>query len=85
LLTVPGRRAPSRRRGFAVAAALGVDHAGGVLEHVPGPAHGTLALNANGAFTYTPAASYTGPDSFQYQASDGALLSNTATVTITVS
>jgi len=52
---------------------------------IAGPAHGTLALSSNGAFTYTPAAGYTGPDSFQYQASDGALLSNTATVTLTVS
>src|SRR5262249_23233571 len=29
---------------------------------VSGPAHGTLALNANGSFAYTPAANYNGPD-----------------------
>jgi len=49
------------------------------------PAHGTIALSANGSFTYTPAAGYTGPDTFTYRASDGSLSSNTATVSITVS
>ena len=38
---------------------------------VTGPAHGTLALNANGSFTYTPTANYNGADSFTYRASDG--------------
>src|SRR5207249_1706644 len=33
---------------------------------VSGPSHGTLALNADGSFTYTPAADYNGPDSFTY-------------------
>ncbi len=46
--------------------------------------HGTLALSANGSFTYTPAAGYSGPDSFTYHANDGTANSNTATVTITV-
>ena len=41
-----------------------------------GPTHGTLTLNANGSFTYTPAANYNGADSFTYQANDGALNSN---------
>ena len=48
------------------------------------PANGTLTLNSNGSFTYTPAANYNGPDSFTYRASDGTGSSNTATVTITV-
>jgi VCBS repeat-containing protein len=52
---------------------------------VSGPAHGTLTLNANGSFTYTPAANFSGSDSFTYQANDGSLNSNPATVTITVS
>lgn len=49
-----------------------------------GPTHGTLALNADGSFTYTPNAAYTGSDSFTYTASDGSLTSNTATVSLTV-
>jgi VCBS repeat-containing protein len=52
---------------------------------VSGPSHGTLTLNTNGAFTYTPAADYHGSDSFSYRASDGSLTSNLATVTITLS
>ncbi len=46
--------------------------------------HGTLDLNANGSFTYTPDSNYTGPDTFTYHANDGLANSNTATVTITV-
>src|SRR6266700_3502923 len=49
-----------------------------------GPSHGTLTLNANGSFTYTPAANFNGSDSFTYRASDGATVSNPATVSITV-
>jgi ELWxxDGT repeat protein/VCBS repeat-containing protein len=45
---------------------------------------GTLSLNANGSFTYTPALNFAGVDSFTYQASDGLLTSNTATVNLTV-
>ena len=48
------------------------------------PAHGTVALAANGSLTYTPAAGYTGSDSFTYRASDGEASSALATVTITV-
>ncbi len=49
------------------------------------PLHGgTLTLNPNGSFSYTPATGYKGDDTFTYQAYDGALSSNTATVTITV-
>ncbi|MEW5928318.1 MAG: Ig-like domain-containing protein [Gemmatimonadota bacterium] len=52
---------------------------------VTGPAHGTLTLNADGSFTYTPAANYNGPDQFTYKANDGTADSNVATVSITVS
>jgi VCBS repeat-containing protein len=51
---------------------------------VSAPAHGTLTLNANGSFTYAPAANYNGGDSFTFRASDGSLFSNTATVALTV-
>jgi VCBS repeat-containing protein len=50
-----------------------------------GPSHGTLTLNANGSFTYTPTANYHGSDAFTYRASDGTLPSNLATVTLTIS
>src|SRR5205085_1540609 len=46
--------------------------------------HGTLSLNANGGFTYTPVLNYNGPDSFTYMANDGVFNSNVATVGITV-
>jgi VCBS repeat-containing protein len=48
------------------------------------PVHGTLVLNADGTFTYTPEANFNGKDSFTYKASDGVATSNAATVTITV-
>ena len=48
------------------------------------PSHGTVVLNANGSFTYTPSANYHGPDSFTYRATDGAATSAVATVSITV-
>jgi len=48
------------------------------------PANGSVTLNSNGSFTYTPAADFNGSDSFTYQANDGLANSNTATVTITV-
>jgi len=51
---------------------------------VSGTAHGTLALNADGSFSYTPAAHYAGSDSFTYRAFDGTDHSNTVTVSITI-
>jgi VCBS repeat-containing protein len=47
-------------------------------------AHGTLALNPDGGFTYQPASNYFGPDSFTYRALDGVTHSEPAVVTITV-
>ena len=52
---------------------------------VSGPGHGTLALNSNGSFTYTPNANYNGTDSFTYKANDGAADGNVATVSLTIS
>ena len=51
---------------------------------VSGPANGTVTLNADGSFSYTPDADFNGTDSFTYQANDGSYDSNVATVTITV-
>ena len=62
------------------------DADGNVLSaiRVTGPAHGTLTLNVNGSFVYTPVANYFGTDTFTYRASDGVLQSGIATVTITI-
>ena len=49
------------------------------------PQHGSLTVNTqSGAASYTPAAGYTGPDSFRYTVSDGRCASVEATVTIEV-
>jgi VCBS repeat-containing protein len=53
-------------------------------------AHGTLVLNPDGSFTYDPNLNYCGPDGFTYDITDDPpatpppLVSNTATVSITV-
>lgn len=48
------------------------------------PANGTLTLNANGDYTYTPAADFNGADSFTYELSDGNGGTDSATVSLTV-
>ena len=49
-----------------------------------GPASGTLVLDADGSFVYTPTLHFNGVVTFTYHANDGIADSNTATVTITV-
>ena len=51
---------------------------------VSDPIHGTLTLNSDGSFTYSPNANFNGNDSFTYKANDGTVDSNVAMVTITV-
>ncbi|NMC52980.1 MAG: tandem-95 repeat protein [Chloroflexi bacterium] len=46
--------------------------------------HGTLTLNTNGSFTYTPTEDYNGSDSFSYRAYDGSLYSAITTVSLTI-
>jgi hypothetical protein len=48
------------------------------------PSHGSLTLNGDGSFIYTPNTGYLGPDSFTYQASNGFLSSQVATVSLMV-
>ena len=47
-------------------------------------ASGTLSLQTDGGFVYTPNADFFGTDVFTYAANDGALSSNVASVTLTV-
>ena len=50
------------------------------------PSNGTVVLNPDGSFTYTPSGEFMGEDSFTYTIRDSSgAVSNTATVTITVS
>ncbi|ERT06544.1 hemolysin-type calcium-binding repeat family protein [Lyngbya aestuarii BL J] len=51
---------------------------------VNSPTNGSLNLNGNGSFTYTPNSGFSGVDSFTYTANDGESNSNVATVTIDV-
>src|SRR4029079_15707860 len=41
--------------------------------------NGAVTLNADGSFTYTPAANFNGTDGFTYTATDGTATSNVAT------
>ena len=49
---------------------------------VAGPSHGTVSLNPDGTFVYTPIAGYAGSDTFTYNGNGGT--TNTATVTLNV-
>ena len=48
------------------------------------PLHGSLSLDTNGGFTYTPVANFTGADSFAYEARDGTNSLGAAIVNLTV-
>ncbi|HEY0156888.1 MAG TPA: Ig-like domain-containing protein [Thermoanaerobaculia bacterium] len=62
-----------------------VDNASLIAVLLSGPAHGTLTLNPNGSFIYTPTTGFSGSDSFRYRASDGVATSlQPARVTINV-
>ena len=54
-----------------------------VTSLVAGPSHGTLNLETDGSFSYSPDADYVGDDAFEYQVSDG-LESSNAQVTLMV-
>ncbi|MEL6762763.1 MAG: Ig-like domain-containing protein, partial [Cyanobacteria bacterium J06607_6] len=51
---------------------------------ISGPSSGSVTLNSDGSFTYTPNAGFSGDDSFTYQANDGTDDSSPATVTVSV-
>jgi CshA-type fibril repeat protein len=54
-----------------------------VTGHTP-PTHGTVTVNADGSFLYTPTAGYSGPDSFGYTDTDAYGRMSSATASITV-
>ena len=51
---------------------------------VRGPSNGTVSLLADGSFTYRPDEGFTGTDSLTYEVTDGDGMTDTATVTISV-
>ena len=81
----------------SVGHALTVGASGGVLANdadnnglaltaalASGSAHGALMFNADGSFTYTPVAGFSGKDSFSYIASDSLTSGAPTTVSLTV-
>ena len=78
-------------------ATMAVDVAAGILDNdsdpegatllvevVIGPRDGTLVLDANGSFSYTPDPGFVGIDGFSYRVGDGELFSDVAAATIEV-
>ncbi|BEP53838.1 hypothetical protein GmRootV118_10820 [Variovorax sp. V118] len=65
---------------------VGSDVDGDTLTYVKGsdPAHGTVTVNADGTYTYTPGANFHGTDSFTVTVSDGHGGTTTSTITVTV-
>jgi Ca2+-binding RTX toxin-like protein len=64
----------------------GTDADGDALTYVLGaaPKNGTLLLNANGSWSWTPVDDFNGLDSFSYRVSDGTLTSELKTVSLNV-
>ena len=54
------------------------------VSQVSGPSDGTVTVNSDGSFTYTPNQGFVGQDSFTFKANDGITDSTTATETIDV-
>ena len=63
---------------------LSADNGAFTASLVDNAAHGSVALNPDGSFTYTPMVGFVGNDSFTYVDHEGMSTSNVATVTITV-
>ena len=87
----------NRDYGVATNTALSVSASAGVLAGVVDPApeqlqavleqlptHGSVVLNSDGSFTYTPNAGFTGTDTFTFNAYNGQAHSNTAVATLDI-
>lgn len=70
-------------QGQAIASTVTVSGAD-TLEVVDRPANGTVTLQANGAFTYTPTGQFFGSDRFTYRGRNANGVSTNATVLVTV-
>jgi len=68
----------------ALANDLDANQPGFIPVVVSGPAHGQVAVNADGSFGYTPDKDWFGEDSFSYKLSDSRVDSNVSTVSISV-
>ena len=55
-----------------------------VASKLTDPAHGSVTVNADGSFSYVPAAGWHGTDSFEYRACDPSGLCDTATVALVI-
>ncbi len=75
-LTVDASRRPRQRQD--------IDDDSLTADLVADVGHGSLSLDPDGGYTYTPAANYNGPDSFTYRAFDGSADSNTVTGQLTI-
>ena len=87
---VVGLAAPATPAVVVAGSVLGNDAGSGALNAGPASiitsANGSVAMNPNGTFTYTPAVGFAGPsDTFTYTLTDGNGMTNTAVVTINLS
>ena len=64
--------------------ATDIDHDAVTYAKAADPMHGSVVIDADGRYTYTPAADYNGADSFRYTVADGKGGSNTYTVDVKV-
>ena len=64
--------------------ATDVDSSSLTFVKVANPTNGTVVVNQNGSYTYTPIANFNGTDTFTFKANDGALDSVAASVSIAV-
>lgn len=89
LIAVNQNLTPTRTASGTYTGTLAVsDNSGGVTYSLAAaPSHGTVTVNADGTFAYSPTAGYAGTDTFTYKICDTNVPTNcvTATATLTIS